>query len=85
MQSGLCTSRGTGAVINVSCCLVLIPVCQYGYGTWSRRMMSKWSGHVSPYLVRAFLNRAKTLHMTCAFTIVVASSNIGFSLFCYQL
>jgi hypothetical protein len=62
-------SRGTGAVLNVSCCLVLLPVCQ-----WTGTLMRTLAVRVSPYLVRLLMNQAKMLHTTCAVTILVASA-----------
>jgi len=65
LGSGLCTSRGSGAVLNVNCALILIPVCK-----WSATFMRRWcvSGSAG-----SIFNHAKVVHITCAFTVVVAS------------
>ncbi|XP_068081061.1 NADPH oxidase 4 isoform X2 [Anabrus simplex] len=65
---GLCISKATAAMLNLSCCLVLLPVCRsvscalhHILGRLSRSALTFW------------LERTKVIHMACAVTIVIAS------------
>ncbi|XP_046448810.1 NADPH oxidase 4-like [Daphnia pulex] len=74
LGSGLCISRGTGAVLNVSCGLILLPTCKRA-ATTLRRYCCRLLGRcgLSARFIRLFFNQAERFHITCAFTVIIAS------------
>ncbi|XP_047098088.1 NADPH oxidase 4-like isoform X1 [Schistocerca piceifrons] len=63
---GLCLSRATAAVLNLACCLVLIPMC---------RSLSSALHSTFGYAALSFwLQKGKFIHITCAITILLAAA-----------
>lgn len=65
---GLCVSRGTASVLNLSCALILLPVCR-GLNSFIYRVLNR----ISRSLMTWWLSSLKVIHMTFAFTVVIAS------------
>lgn len=74
VQSGLCISRGSGAVLNVNCALILLPTCKF-LVTFMHRASSHLLGKSLHRLVHGVLNQMGRLHVLCAITILVASGS----------
>ncbi|CAG9096108.1 unnamed protein product [Plutella xylostella] len=66
LGTGLYISRGTASVLNISCALVLLPLCKR-LNKLLYRMLSK----IWPGLFFFWLERAKSFHMTVAITLVL--------------
>ncbi|XP_076357754.1 NADPH oxidase 4-like isoform X2 [Tachypleus tridentatus] len=61
-------SRGTASMLNISCCVVVLPMCRgLGY------LLLSLAGKHSCSLIRCWINESKKVHIICAVTIVVAS------------
>ncbi|XP_041976979.1 NADPH oxidase 4-like isoform X2 [Aricia agestis] len=63
---GLCVSRGTAAVLNVCCALVLVPMCKK-LNLVLYRILSK----LCPGMFFLWLEKMKSFHMTVAITLVI--------------
>ncbi|KAG7307089.1 hypothetical protein JYU34_007224 [Plutella xylostella] len=66
LGTGLYISRGTASVLNISCALVLLPLCKR-LNKLLYRMLSK----IWPGLFFFWLERAKSFHITVAITLVL--------------
>ncbi|XP_010000920.1 PREDICTED: NADPH oxidase 4 isoform X2 [Chaetura pelagica] len=64
---GLCISRASASVLNLNCCLVLLPMCRVllAYLRGSQKVASKKT--------RRLLDKSKTFHVTCGVTICIFS------------
>ncbi|XP_069746964.1 NADPH oxidase 4 isoform X2 [Narcine bancroftii] len=64
---GLCISRASASVLNLNCSLVLLPMCRtlLAFLRGSQKIMSKKA--------RRLLDKSKTFHITCGFTICLFS------------
>ncbi|XP_071659094.1 NADPH oxidase 4 isoform X4 [Patagioenas fasciata] len=64
---GLCVSRASASVLNLNCCLVLLPMCRVllAFLRGSQKVASKKT--------RRLLDKSKTFHVTCGVTICVFS------------
>ncbi|XP_022243189.1 NADPH oxidase 4-like [Limulus polyphemus] len=68
LGSSLYLSRGTASMLNISCCVVVLPMCRgLGY------LLLSLAGEHSCSLIRCWINESKKIHIICAVTIVVAS------------
>ncbi|XP_078514547.1 NADPH oxidase 4 isoform X2 [Lissotriton helveticus] len=65
---GLCVSRASASVLNLNCCLILLPICRTLLGCL------KGSQKVPSRKTRRLLDKNKTFHATCGITICVASA-----------
>lgn len=65
---GLCISRSTGTMINISCALILLPVCRT-FMTVVRRLNRR----VGLDFFRTVTDKTKVIHMSCAYTMVIAA------------
>ncbi|XP_061876356.1 NADPH oxidase 4 isoform X3 [Colius striatus] len=64
---GLCVSRASASVLNLNCCLVLLPMCRVllAFLRGSQRVASRKT--------RRLLDKSKTFHVTCGVTICIFS------------
>ncbi|XP_060682573.1 NADPH oxidase 4 isoform X1 [Hemiscyllium ocellatum] len=64
---GLCISRASASVLNMNCSLVLLPMCRtlLAFLRGSKKVMSRKA--------RRLLDKSKTFHVTCGFTICLFS------------
>ncbi|XP_068037652.1 NADPH oxidase 4 isoform X1 [Anomalospiza imberbis] len=64
---GLCVSRASASVLNLNCCLVLLPMCRVllAFLRGSQKVASKKT--------RRLLDKSKTFHVTCGVTICIFS------------
>ncbi|NXP70628.1 NOX4 oxidase, partial [Ramphastos sulfuratus] len=64
---GLCISRASASVLNLNCCLVLLPMCRLllAFLRGSQKVASKKT--------RRLLDKSKTFHVTCGVTICIFS------------
>ncbi|XP_067842432.1 NADPH oxidase 4 isoform X3 [Heptranchias perlo] len=64
---GLCISRASASVLNMNCSLVLLPMCRtlLAFLRGSQKVMSRKA--------RRLLDKSKTFHITCGFTICLFS------------
>ncbi|NWR34702.1 NOX4 oxidase, partial [Tachuris rubrigastra] len=64
---GLCVSRASASVLNLNCCLVLLPMCRVilAFLRGSQKVPSKKT--------RRLLDKSKTFHVTCGVTICIFS------------
>ncbi|XP_062908907.1 NADPH oxidase 4 isoform X1 [Mobula hypostoma] len=64
---GLCISRASASVLNLNCSLVLLPMCHtlLAFLRGSQKIMSRKA--------RRLLDKSKTFHITCGFTICLFS------------
>ncbi|XP_054241484.1 NADPH oxidase 4 isoform X3 [Indicator indicator] len=64
---GLCISRASASVLNLNCCLVLLPMCRVllAFLRGSQKVASKKT--------RRLLDKSKTFHVTCGVTICIFS------------
>ncbi|GAB1607047.1 NADPH oxidase 4-like [Argonauta hians] len=68
LGSSLCISRGSAAVINLNCGLVLLPMCRVVV-TSVRSVLRK----MSMYTMRLILDSCKGFHIACAYAIALSS------------
>ncbi|XP_029649052.1 NADPH oxidase 4-like [Octopus sinensis] len=68
LGSSLCISRGSAAVINLNCGLVLLPMCRVVV-TSLRGILRK----MSMYTMRVIIDSCKGFHIACAYAIVLSS------------
>lgn len=74
LGSGLCISRGSGAVLNVSCALILLPTCKQTITSIHLcccHFLNKCG--LSSRRIRSFFNQTERFHITCAITVIFAS------------
>ncbi|KPP57818.1 hypothetical protein Z043_124414, partial [Scleropages formosus] len=64
---GLCLSRASAAVLNLNCCLVLLPMCRAVLAILrgSQKVMSRKA--------RRLLDKSKTFHVACGVAICLFS------------
>ncbi|NXC18822.1 NOX4 oxidase, partial [Corythaeola cristata] len=60
---GLCVSRASASVLNLNCCLVLLPMCRVLLA------FLRGSQKVASRKTRRLLDKSKTFHVTCGVTI----------------
>nr|XP_009687389.1 PREDICTED: NADPH oxidase 4 isoform X2 [Struthio camelus australis] len=64
---GLCISRASASVLNLNCCLVLLPMCRVLLA------FLRGSQKVASRKTRRLLDKSKTFHVTCGVTICIFS------------
>ncbi|GAB0180801.1 NADPH oxidase 4 [Grus japonensis] len=64
---GLCVSRASASVLNLNCCLVLLPMCRVLLA------FLRGSQKVASRKTRRLLDKSKTFHVTCGVTICIFS------------
>ncbi|XP_064361222.1 NADPH oxidase 4 isoform X8 [Dromaius novaehollandiae] len=64
---GLCISRASASVLNLNCCLVLLPMCRVLLA------FLRGSQKVASRKTRRLLDKSKTFHVTCGITICIFS------------
>ncbi|KFP60104.1 NADPH oxidase 4, partial [Cariama cristata] len=64
---GLCVSRASASVLNLNCCLVLLPMCRVVLA------FLRGSQRVASRKTRRLLDKSKTFHVTCGVTICIFS------------
>uniref|UniRef100_A0A8B9QPA5 NADPH oxidase 4 n=1 Tax=Anas platyrhynchos TaxID=8839 RepID=A0A8B9QPA5_ANAPL len=64
---GLCVSRASASVLNLNCCLVLLPMCRVLLA------FLRGSQKVASRKTRRLIDKSKTFHVTCGVTICIFS------------
>ncbi|OXB58256.1 hypothetical protein ASZ78_008460 [Callipepla squamata] len=65
---GLCVSRASASVLNLNCCLVLLPVCRILLA------FLRGSQKVASRKTRRLIDKSKTFHVTCGVTVCIFSA-----------
>uniref|UniRef100_A0A8C9F578 NADPH oxidase 4 n=1 Tax=Pavo cristatus TaxID=9049 RepID=A0A8C9F578_PAVCR len=71
---GLCVSRASASVLNLNCCLVLLPMCRILLA------FLRGSQKVASRNTRRLIDKSKTFHVTCGVTICIFSGEILLSI-----
>lgn len=72
-QTGLLLSRGSASVLNINCCLILLPVCRF-INSYIHLTFSLISRTVLKY----WLHNVQNIHVLIALTILIASREYFF-------
>ncbi|XP_064627803.1 NADPH oxidase 4-like [Lineus longissimus] len=68
LGAGLCISRGTASVLNLNCCLLLLPMCRA-----TMTAIRTCGNRLSRRTICLLIDHCKGFHIACAYTVIVAS------------